>query len=113
MELKLFITTFIVVAAILASPKHKAFTWSYRSSIYRIHWYIYTAKNAQVVTSLLTSCNNLLQQARYQVRSRGLRQLVTTSLLQVVNRAVTKALIGKVHIDIFAFCPTNFFWNQL
>ena len=29
MELKLF-TTFIVVAAILASPKHKAFTWSYR-----------------------------------------------------------------------------------
>ena len=37
MELKLF-TTFIVVAAILASPKHKAFTWSYRSSIYRVHW---------------------------------------------------------------------------
>ena len=36
MELKLF-TTFIVVAAILASPKHKAFTWSYRSSIYRVH----------------------------------------------------------------------------
>ena len=37
MELKLY-TTFIVVAAILASPKHKAFTWSYRSSIYRVHW---------------------------------------------------------------------------
>ena len=28
---------FIVVAAILASPKHKAFTWSYCSSIYRVH----------------------------------------------------------------------------
>ena len=37
MVLKLF-TTFIVVAAILASPKHEAFTWSYRSSIYRVHW---------------------------------------------------------------------------
>ena len=32
MVLKLF-TTFIVVAAILASP-----TWSYHSSIYRVHW---------------------------------------------------------------------------
>ena len=38
MVLKLF-TTFIVVAAILASPKHRDFTWSYRSSIYRVHWY--------------------------------------------------------------------------
>ena len=38
MVLKLF-TTFIVVAAILASPKHRAFTWSYRSTIYRVHWY--------------------------------------------------------------------------
>ena len=37
MVLKLF-TTFIVVAAILASPKHRDFTWSYRSSIYGVHW---------------------------------------------------------------------------
>ena len=36
MVLKLF-TTFIVVAAILASPEHRDFTWSYRSSIYRVH----------------------------------------------------------------------------
>ena len=28
-------------------------------------------------------------------------------------RAVTKALIGGVDIHIFAFCQTNFFWNQL
>ena len=35
--LQLF-TTFIV-AAILASPNHRDFTWSYRSSIYRIHWF--------------------------------------------------------------------------
>ena len=32
MLLKLF-TTFIVVTAILASPKDRVFTWSYRSSI--------------------------------------------------------------------------------
>ena len=38
MVLKLF-TTFIVVAAISASPKHRDFTWSYRSSIYRVHWF--------------------------------------------------------------------------
>ena len=37
MVLKLF-TAFIVVAAILASPKHRDFTWRYRSSIYRVHW---------------------------------------------------------------------------
>ena len=48
----------------------------------------YTAKNAQVVTRLLTSCHNLLQQADMRMRSHGLRQLVTTSLLQVVNRLV-------------------------
>ena len=40
MVLKLF-TTFIVVAAILGSPKHRAFTWSYCSSIYRVHWALY------------------------------------------------------------------------
>ena len=30
-------STFIVVAAILASLKRRDFTWSYRSSIYRVH----------------------------------------------------------------------------
>ena len=48
----------------------------------------YTAKNVQVVASLLTSCNNLLRQADIRMRSHGLRQLVKTSLLQVVNRLV-------------------------
>ena len=34
--------------------------------------------------------------------------------LQSETMAVTKALIGSgVDIHIFAFCPTNFFWNQL
>ena len=49
----------------------------------------YTAKNVQVATSLLKSCNNLLQQADIRMRSHGLLQLVTTSLLQVVKRLVT------------------------
>ena len=39
--------------------------------------------NAQVVTSLLTSSNNLSQQVDIRMRSQGLRQLVTTSLLQI------------------------------
>ena len=46
----------------------------------------YTAKNAHIATSLLTSCNNLLQEADIRMCSHGLRQLVITSLLQVVNR---------------------------
>ena len=36
---------------------------------------VYTAKNAPVATSLLTSCNNLSQQADIRMRSHGLRQL--------------------------------------
>ena len=36
----------------------------------------YTAKNAPVATSLLTSCKNLFQQADISVCSHGLRQLV-------------------------------------
>ena len=34
------------------------------------------AKDAQVAISLLTTCNNLLQQADIRIRSHGLRQLV-------------------------------------
>ena len=52
----------------------------------------YTAKNAQVVTSLLTSCNNLIQQADIRMRSHGLRQQIcrklSTGLLHDVNRFV-------------------------
>ena len=36
---------------------------------------MYTAKNAQVARRLLTSCNNLLQQADIRMRSHGLRQV--------------------------------------
>ena len=45
----------------------------------------YTAKNVQVVTSLLPSCNNLLQQADIRMRSHGLLQQVCRKL---VNRLV-------------------------
>ena len=47
----------------------------------------YTAKNVQVLR-LLTSWNNLLQQADIRIHLHGLQQLVTTSLLQVVNKLV-------------------------
>ena len=72
---------------------------------------MHTAKNAQVVTSLLTSCNNLLQQADIRMRSHGLRQLVTTTtscqetcyklinltgLLQVVSTSCNKSANDKL-----------------
>ena len=46
----------------------------------------------RVYTSLLTSCNNFLQ-ADIKMRSHDLQQLVTTSLLQVVNRLVASLLV--------------------
>ena len=58
-------------------------------------WYqlIYTAKIAQVVTSQLTSCNRLVMN---KPKSGGVRMagdsLLTTSLLQVVNRRVASWL---------------------
>ena len=51
----------------------------------------YTAKNTQVVTSLFTSCDNLLQVYNKPISGcvrMACAQLVTTSLLQVVNRLV-------------------------
>ena len=63
-------------------------SFSYRKPIHTDRYLDYKAKNAQVAINLLTSCNNLLQQADIRMRSHGLRQLVITSLLQVVNRLV-------------------------
>ena len=50
------------------------------------NWLTDTAKNEQVVTSLLTSCKNLLQ-ADIRIRM-ACDSLLTTSLLQVVKRLV-------------------------
>ena len=56
----------------------------------------YTAKNAQVATSLLTCCNNLLQQADISMRSYGLGQLATTSLPQFFNRLQLLQVVNKI-----------------
>ena len=50
--------------------------------IYDVNIYIYTDKNAEVATSLLTSCNKPISGC---VRM-ACDSLLTTSLLQVVNR---------------------------
>ena len=47
---------------------------------------ICATNNAQVVTSLLTSCNNLLQQADIRMCSHGLRPLVMT----IINNCATQ-----------------------
>ena len=60
-----------------------------------------TAKNAQVLTSLLTSCNNLLQQADIRMGLHGLRRLVTTNLLQVLNRLVASWLFQQACCKLF------------
>ena len=71
-------------------------------------------KNMQVVTSLLTSSNNLLQQADIRMRSHALRQLVTTSLLQVVNRPIAscqqiccKFIISTARLDGIYNCSKD------
>ena len=56
----------------------------------------YSAKNAQVATSLLTSCNNLLQQGDIRMRSYGLRRLATTGLPQFVNSLQLLQVVNKI-----------------
>ena len=62
----------------------------------------YTAKNAKIGTSLLTTCNNLSQQTDITMRSHRLRQLVTTTLLQVVNRLVSKLIISTGLLQVLS-----------
>ena len=56
-------------------------------------WMPYTANNAQVETSLLTSCNNLLQQADIRMRSHGLRQLVDDKSVASCEQACCKLIL--------------------
>ena len=58
-------------------------------------------------TSLLTSCNSLLQQADIRMRSHGLRRLVTTSLLQVVNRLVASWWFQQACCNLFQQIVTS------
>ena len=65
-------------------------------------FYDYTAKNAQVVTSLLTSCNNLFQQADIKMRSHGLRQLVDNKSVESSQRTCSKFIIKTCHNRLVA-----------
>ena len=53
----------------------------------------YTAKNAQVATSLLTSWNNLLQKADIRMRSHGLRQLVDDKSVASCQQTCCKLIV--------------------
>ena len=54
---------------------------------------IYTAKNAQIATNLLTSWNNLLQQADIRMCSHGLRQLVDDKSVANCRRTCCKLIV--------------------
>ena len=61
----------------------------------------YTAKNTQVATSLLTSCNNLLQ-ANIRMRSHGLRQLVEDKSVASFQQTCCKLIVQTCYQQ--AFC---------
>ena len=63
--------------------------------------YRYTAKNAQVTTSLLTSCNNLLQPADNRMRSHGLRQLADHGSVASCAQACCKLSTDLLQVDYF------------
>ena len=77
MVLKLF-TTFIVVAAILASPKHRDFTWSYRSSIHRVHWYV---PKQRFVYHAINDWNNLNLERRQSNNLSSFKNSIASSKL--------------------------------
>ena len=55
--------------------------------------YHYTAKNARVFQSLLTSCNNLLQQVNIRMYSRGLRSLVDDKSVASCQQTCCKLMV--------------------
>ena len=56
-------------------------------------WSDYTDKNVHVATSLLTSCNNLLQQADIGMRSHGLRQLIDDKSIDSCQQTRCKLIV--------------------
>ena len=68
---------------------------------------LYTAKTAKFATSLSTCCNNLLRQADIRMRLHGKRQLLTTSLLQVVNRLVASCCLKQTFWRIIRACELS------
>ena len=51
------------------------------------------SQNAQIVTSLSTSCNNLLQQVDIRIRSHGLRQLVDDKSVASCQQTCCKLIV--------------------
>ena len=75
------------------------------------------AKNGQVVTSLLTSCNNLLQ-ADIRMRSHGLRQLLDDKSVASCQQVATSLSISSncnksVKIRLVATCHLQTCYNLL
>ena len=54
---------------------------------------VYTAKNAQVSVRLVTSRNNLLQQADIRIRSHGFRQLVYDKSVASCQQTCCKLIV--------------------
>ena len=76
------------------------------------------AKNGQVVTSQLTSCNNLLQQADIRMHSHGLRQLVDDKSVASCQQVATSLSISSncnksVKIRLVATCHLQTCYNLL
>ena len=68
-------------------------------------------KKAQVATRLLTSCNNLLQQADIRMRSHGLRQLIddksVASCQQTCCKLTVKACYPQACCKLFQQVVTS------
>ena len=61
----------------------------------------YTAKNLQVATTLLTSCNNLLQQADIRMCSHCSRQLVDNKSVGSCPQACCKLVVETCYPQAF------------
>ena len=84
-------TSFKFRRQIHRQPCGKYFTQTQNSAISAK--LIYRANNAQVATSLLTSCNNLFQQADIRMRSHGLRQLVDDKSVASCQETCCKLIV--------------------
>ena len=103
MVLKLF-TTFIVVAAILASPKHRDFTWSYRSSIYRVHCFIHACR--------LTMKKNCREISEHKIavceKTAGLRSGNSSDLDSAIKVQPFESAYNGAYKELNSICPQCF-----
>ena len=71
-----------------------------------------TAKN-KLITSLLTSCNNLLQQADIRMRLHGLRQLVDNKSVASCQQACFKLIISRGMLQVVLISRNKFANDKL